>query len=112
VITAALIVGEEEESVVKDRAADGAAEDISRERILRRNRRGVLVGPGICIEVVVGEVVEGAPMPLVGAALRLIENVASEDVAKLRRVRWQRSPAPDRSRRRWDCSRAYHRGSG
>ena len=43
----------------------------------------MLVGPGVCIQVVIAKKVERASMELVGTALRLIENIAAKHVAIL-----------------------------
>ena len=44
---------------------------------------GMLVGPGICVQVVVAKIEERASMELVGTALGLIENIAAKHVAIL-----------------------------
>ena len=78
-----LVVGEEEEFVAEDGAADCAAEDGLGEGIDRGDRGGVLVGPTVGVELVVLEEAEDAAMEAVGAALHDHDDVAAVDVAEL-----------------------------
>src|SRR5712664_2416502 len=85
-VPSTLIVGKEEQLVMEDWSTEGAAKDVTGERVLcGRSGGAVLVDPRICVQVVVGKVVERTSMPLVGAALGLVENIAAEHVSILSR---------------------------
>ncbi len=81
-----LIVHEEEETIMDDGTAKGAAEDAAVERGHRSNGRlvcRVLVRPAVGVQVVVFEEPEGVAVEAVGSALSDHDDLAAVGVAVL-----------------------------
>ena len=79
-----LVIHEEEETIMDDGTAKGAAEDAAVERGHRsdgRLVRGVLVRPAICVQVSVFEEPEGVAVEAVGSALGDHDDLAAVGVA-------------------------------
>ena len=91
VVGLALEIGEEEELVLDDGAADGAAKLVPLQYGTRQCRRVVypdevgvgLVLPAVGIENRVAEVLEGASMELIGAGLGCLDDDAADVVAEI-----------------------------